>query len=101
MVPRSRAVRLDADPLIALARQHSEAAIDILGSALLDDLKGLRLVNPGTDKGRILKVGLTVPPRFASCSVVRGIPARFVGSAQPTISSRHAPTWPNTSRAMS
>ena len=36
------------DPLIALAHQHSDAAIDILGAALLGDLKGLRLVNAGT-----------------------------------------------------
>jgi HEAT repeats len=49
-VPQWRAVRLDEDPLIALAHQHSNAAIDILGAALVDDLKGLQLVNADTEK---------------------------------------------------
>ncbi len=31
----------DEDPLIALAHQHSDAAVDILGARLLSDLKGL------------------------------------------------------------
>jgi hypothetical protein len=49
-VPQWRAVRLDKDPLIALAHQHSDTAIDILGAALVDDLKGLQLVNADTEK---------------------------------------------------
>ena len=47
-------VRLEEDPLIALARQHSDAAVDILGAALLGDLKGLRLVkSTGTPQVRL------------------------------------------------
>jgi hypothetical protein len=52
-VRRRWTVRLDEDPLIALARQHSDAAIDILGAALVDDLKGLQLVNASTAEARL------------------------------------------------
>jgi hypothetical protein len=40
--------RLEEDPLIALAHLHSDAAVDVLGTTLLADLKDLRLVNAGT-----------------------------------------------------
>src|SRR5262249_53259803 len=45
--PRWLSVRLEEDPLIALAHQRTDAAVDILGATLLGDLQGLRLVNPG------------------------------------------------------
>ena len=51
-VPRWQRVRLvEEDPLIALARQHSDAAIDILGAALLGDLKSLSVVDAGDAAG--------------------------------------------------
>jgi hypothetical protein len=40
---RWQMVRLEEDPLIALASQHLDAAVDILGAALLGDIKSLRL----------------------------------------------------------
>jgi hypothetical protein len=52
-VPRWQVVRIEQDPLIALANQHSDTAIDILGAALVDDLKGLQLVNAGTAKAHL------------------------------------------------
>jgi hypothetical protein len=52
-VPRWRSVRLEEDPLIALAHQRSDAAIDILGATLLSDLQGLRLVDAGTPQARL------------------------------------------------
>ena len=39
--------RLEQDTLIALAHQHSEAAVDLLGETLLADLETLR---PAADK---------------------------------------------------
>lgn len=43
----------EQDPLIALANQHSDAAVDILGARLLGDLKSLRLVQVGTPQVRL------------------------------------------------
>ena len=52
-VSRWQAVRLEEDPFIALAHQHSDAAVDILGASLLGDLKSLRSVIAGTGQVRL------------------------------------------------
>ena len=43
----------ELDPLIALAHQHSDAAVDIVGARLISDLKGLQLVQVGTPQVRL------------------------------------------------
>jgi hypothetical protein len=52
-VPRSRVVRLEEDPLLALVQQHSDAAVDILGTTLVSDIRDLRLVGAGTPQVRL------------------------------------------------
>ena len=84
-VPRWQRVRLEEDPLIALAHQHSDAAVDILGAALLGDLKGLGLVNAGTSAGPSRGPPPPGHRDLQRCSAERATPDPLAGSPRPSI----------------